>query len=118
MKELTIEEKAKAYDEAIKAAREWSETKNGYYTPKELCEEIFPELKESEDERVEKAMHEAGYEWSEETHQLKKIEQKPAWCPSKKQLEALKDLLDYNIGVFDYQKFMEVNSLYDNLTRK
>ena len=52
MKELTIEEKAKAYDNALKRAREWSETKNGYYTPKELCEEIFHELQESEDEKI------------------------------------------------------------------
>lgn len=37
--------------------------------------------------------------------------------PSRKQLEALKDLLDYNIGVFDYQKFMEVYSLYNDLIK-
>ena len=49
---MTQEQKAKRFDEVIKAAREWSETKNGYYTPKELCEELFPELKESEDEKV------------------------------------------------------------------
>ena len=42
---------------------------------------------------------------------------KTEWCPSKKQMESLKDMLKYNIGVFDYQKFMEVNSLYDNLTK-
>jgi hypothetical protein len=53
----------------------------------------------------------------EETHQLKKIEQKSVWCPSKKQMESLKDMLKYNIGVFDYQKFMEVNSLYDDLKK-
>ena len=52
----TIEEKAKAYDEALERTKEWSETKNGYYTPKELCEEIFPELKESEDEKIRKIL--------------------------------------------------------------
>ena len=26
-------------------------------------------------------------------------------------------MLEYNIGVFEYQKFMEVNSLYDDLTK-
>ena len=56
MEELTIEQKAKAYDEAIERIREWSETKNGYYMPKELCEEIFPELKENEDEKIRKAL--------------------------------------------------------------
>lgn len=53
---MNTEQKAKAYDEALKRAREWSETKNGYYTPKELCEEIFPVLKESEDERIRKEL--------------------------------------------------------------
>ena len=37
--------------------------------------------------------------------------------PSKQQLKALKDLLDYNIGVFDYQKFMEVYSFYNDLIK-
>lgn len=54
MKELTIEEKAKAFDEAL------SKAKQVYKTPytahwdvmKELIEHLFPELKESEDERV------------------------------------------------------------------
>ena len=40
---------------------------------------------------------------------------KPKWLPTEKQLESLKDMLKYNIGVFDYQKFMEVKSLYDEL---
>ena len=39
------------------------------------------------------------------------------WSPSKKQMKSLQDLLEYNIGVFDYQKFMEVKSLYDDLTK-
>lgn len=42
---------------------------------------------------------------------------KTEWYPSKKQMESLNDMLKYNIGVFDYQKFMEVNSLYDDLTK-
>ena len=45
------------------------------------------------------------------------IDRKTDWSPSKKQLESLKDLLHYNIGVFDYQKFMEVNSLYEDLIK-
>lgn len=42
---------------------------------------------------------------------------KTEWSPNKKQMESLKDMLKYNIGVFDYQKFMEVNSLYDDLKK-
>lgn len=37
------------------------------------------------------------------------------WKPTKKQMEDFRMLLDYNIGVFDYGKFMSVNSLYDDL---
>ena len=50
MKELTIEQKAKAYDEALERAKEW-------FNPEEpdsytcIVESIFPELKESEDEQ-------------------------------------------------------------------
>lgn len=43
--------------------------------------------------------------------------EKVKWSPNKKQIESLKDMLKYNIGVFDYQKFIEVNSLYDDLKK-
>ena len=52
-----------------------------------------------------------------EVKEVDLIDRKTDWSPSKKQLESLKDLLHYNIGVFDYQKFMEVNSLYENLIK-
>ena len=50
---MTIEEKAKAYDEALKRAREVIKNNPDFVrvTPK-LMEEIFPELEESEDERM------------------------------------------------------------------
>jgi hypothetical protein len=47
----TIEEKAKAYDEAIKRAKEFVSKDNV-----EVTEYIFPELAESEDERIRKEM--------------------------------------------------------------
>ena len=43
--------------------------------------------------------------------------EKTNWSPSKKQMESLKDMLKWNIGDFNYQKWMEVNSLYDDLTK-
>lgn len=54
MKELSIEEKAKAYDEAIKRLED---IKNGkcqktFVFTEGLFDYIFPELKESEDERI------------------------------------------------------------------
>lgn len=56
--ELSIEEKAKRYDEAIKRAsnlhKDAVEMENNMTT--KTCEIIFPELKESEDERIWKAL--------------------------------------------------------------
>ena len=43
--------------------------------------------------------------------------EKTNWSPSKKQMESLKDMLKWNIGDFNYQKWMEVNSLYNDLTK-
>ena len=55
-----------------------------------------------------------------DTLEVKEVDlsdRKTDWSPSKKQMESLKDMLKYNIGVFDYQKFMEVKSLYDDLIK-
>lgn len=52
MKELSIEEKAKRYDEAIKQIKECTPDENGFITI--YPQEIFPELQESEDERIRK----------------------------------------------------------------
>ena len=46
-----------------------------------------------EDEKVRKALKEAGYEWSEETHELKKIEQNPAW--SEEDEKMIDEIIDY-----------------------
>jgi hypothetical protein len=56
MKELSIEEKAKAYDEALKIARQyWNNRAMPIGTNFQLTI-MFPELKESEDERIRKAI--------------------------------------------------------------
>ena len=53
MKELSIEEKAKRYDEAIERAESiYNETAIPSATTKGICTYIFPELKESEDDRM------------------------------------------------------------------
>lgn len=52
MKKLTIEQKAKAYDEALKVLHKYDGA-NIMFT-QDLKEEMFPELKESEDERIRK----------------------------------------------------------------
>jgi hypothetical protein len=58
MKELSIEEKAKAYDEAIKKAEVLYKTAEPMSGCNVLLETVFPELKESEDERIRKALRE------------------------------------------------------------
>ena len=57
MKELTIEEKAKRYDEAIERAKYWTEGKcveDFDDSPQNVLNFIFPETKESEDEKIRK----------------------------------------------------------------
>ena len=49
-----MEEKAKAYDRAIKRARKWHDDQHITIGLKGNLEDIFPELKESEDERIRK----------------------------------------------------------------
>ena len=58
MKELSIEEKAKRYDEAIKKAKFLKENTDGVGAEdvSRCFEEIFPELKESEDEILRKEL--------------------------------------------------------------
>ena len=46
-----------------------------------------------EDEKVRKALKEAGYEWSEETHELKKIEQNLAWDEEDEKM--IDEIIDY-----------------------
>ena len=52
-----------------------------------------------------------------EVKELDLTNEKTKWSPSKKQMESLKDMLKWNIGDFNYQKWMEVNSLYDDLKK-
>lgn len=57
----TIEQKAKAYDEAIERAKKWYNAPNSDKMPtyaNRVIGEIFPELRESEDERVRKEIME------------------------------------------------------------
>lgn len=59
---LDITKKARAYDKALKRAKEWMTGKYGHYvsdTPQEIAEFIFPELKENEDEKMWKAIYNA-----------------------------------------------------------
>lgn len=59
MSELTIEQKAKLYDEVIERAKKWYNAPNVDKIPtfgNRIIEDIFPELYESEDEKIRKAL--------------------------------------------------------------
>jgi hypothetical protein len=59
LKELTIEQKAKAYDEVIERAKKWRNAPNADKIPtyaSRVVDNIFPELSESEDEKIRKAI--------------------------------------------------------------
>ena len=62
MKELTIEQKAKRYDKAIERAKEKYAMFEGM-KPGDVLEDVFPELKESEDENVRKYIIRVVDEW-------------------------------------------------------
>lgn len=61
MKELSIEQKAKAYDKVIEKAKIYN-SDNTQQVVKNLVTYLFPELKESEDERIRKGLIE-NFKW-------------------------------------------------------
>lgn len=65
---MTIEEKAKAYDKALERAKEYydvDEDNTMQVHARGVMEYLFPELKESEDEKIKKAIR---YAISQSTH--------------------------------------------------
>lgn len=95
-----------------------------------VIEEIGRRIRKYEKEYDELAKYEVWITAREIAHKIQGLkealsildaievkEEETNSSPSKKQLKAFKDLLDYNIGVFDYQKFMEVYSLYNDLIK-
>lgn len=49
---MNTEEKAKVYDEALKRAKEWITEREQIICPREIVESIFPQLRESEDDKM------------------------------------------------------------------
>lgn len=97
MKELTIEQKAKRYDEALEIA------KKNYITAQDLCnasqislecfkntlEHIFPEFKESEDERIRKELIEWMKDFPDMTWRCLSKEDIIAWLEKHDKKETL-----------------------------
>lgn len=56
MKEFSIEQKSKAYDEALEKARIWKDKSGMPKDRQGILDDIFPELAEGEDERIRKEL--------------------------------------------------------------
>ena len=96
---MTQEEKAKAYDEAIKVAKSKIKNDKDHILYEDDIIKIFPELKESDDERIRKELIRfvKGYFPNETSEQRKAYlawlekqgEKFRYWKPSEEQLDAL-----------------------------
>ena len=126
MKELSIEEKAKAYDEAKEKAKIWQEHLYDV-NDKDYADElnyIFPALKESEDERMFKEcsiaisaseMHTLDEKRKMEIW-LKSLKNRYTWKPSDEQMKALYDSIPEMVMVIS-EREMLLNSLYKDLKK-
>lgn len=103
MKELTIEEKARRYDEALERYK----AKQEYESQKvhEFIEYLFPELKESEDEKIRKALVEliSTYLRGNENGKIHNV--------------YAKDILAWLEKQADHAKFRESIQIGDKVTR-
>ena len=116
MKELTIEEKAKQYNKALSVALETYQTQPMY---KDWLEKMFPELKESDDERIRKAILELVKQ-SSEILEKKNQEQMIDWlekqgqvrCTGGKKEEtgALKKMLDLEKEMITPEESLGIDS--------
>jgi len=132
MKELSIEQKARRYDEAIERAnnlhKDAVEMENNMTT--KTCEIIFPELKESEDERIRKALikyftlsdDNADYQYcgvpcKDIVAWLEKQGKETSWKPSKEEMDVLYGLA-YITNQYDEHKEEVITRLYQDLKRE
>lgn len=104
MKELTIEEKAKRYDEALHKAKNYYSTTDSSSDIK-LIGLIFPELKESEDERIRKAIH-IYLDW---------LDGKKDYAPRGEY--TINDMIDWIEKQGKHQKFRDSIQVGDKVTR-
>jgi len=100
MKKLSIEEKAKAYDEAIERAKQLSKE----LTVDDIIEQIFPELKESKDEKVKNKLIEffKGYFPDEEWWENITQEDILAWLEKQGEI----DKISYEIAEKEKREFV------------
>ena len=82
---LSVEEKAMAYDEAIKRAKEINNEHKAQ--PFDVMLKVFPELKESEDERIRKAISQCVKDMRGQFEKLYSVHHKDAIAWLEKQGE-------------------------------
>ena len=90
MKELSIEEKAKRYDEAIIRAKSLIGDTIIEETGQHIVEVLFPELKESEDERIRKALIDY-FRWNPNSQLLNEFTNREvfAWLEKQESVEEI-----------------------------
>ena len=114
---LSIEEKAKAYDKALEIARKIN-SGEGVAVPSDwtICETIFPELKESEDEKIRKwIIDDIRYNMNNEplnnSEYKKKAEKAIAWLEKQDQQDNNEDeAILHRFSFYSYKD--EPNILY------
>ena len=116
---MTEKEKAEAYDKAIERAKELYG--NG------ITEEIFPELKEDDADRIKKDLIQwvnefpdiiwRGHYKKDIIAWLEKQDKKSSWKPSKEEMDALYSL-SYITNEYDEHKEDVITHLYQDLKRE
>ena len=129
MKELSIEEKAKRYDEALGKARQLCAypTTNPFISD---LQDLFPELAESEDERIREEMLQIAKESEDSFYMvltpnkrekliawLEKQGEETSWKPSKEEMDALYGIEDdvrrrSTIQVLEYARGLDTYNQY------
>ena len=120
MKELSIEQKAKAYDKALRVIKNLIDAGLVY---EDAAIQIFPELCESEDEKTRKRIialvnaHGQGMYKDEMLAWLEKQSKETSWKPSKEEMDVLYGLA-YITNQYDEHKEEVITRLYQDLKRE
>lgn len=126
---MNMEDYKKKYEEALRRAREWKEKSGMPSDRKGILDDIFPELKESEDEKIRKAIklmysflpnspeYIGGVHIKEIFDWLEKRCENNKWKPSKDEMDALYGLA-YITNKMDDKKDEAITKLYQDLKRE
>ena len=113
MKELSIEEKAKAYDKAIERANELLYVSDKDSLQRKTVEHIFPELKDSEDEEIRRALIKSFNEYLKQSEEACGKDIKFKYVNVKEAIAWLEKQGKNNMGISEATK----QKLEDNLNK-